>query len=117
MDQYWSVVGQEPGRTAEGDRQVSEGNSIGCSPSLPMAHITAWASPPLPPPSVEKLSSTKPVPGAKNLGAAILHSLSRNECYSNFTDEEIISPQRLRYLLKVPNRISDLKSLESSGLE
>ena len=59
-----STTCQEPGCTAGGEqRWASERSFIYRSPSLPIVHITAE---PLPAPSMEKLSSTKPVPGAKN---------------------------------------------------
>ena len=46
--------------------QGSEASSV--FPSLPMARAHITTRPPPPAPSEEKLSSTKPVPGAKKLG-------------------------------------------------
>lgn len=42
----------------------------------------------------------------------VLHRCSRNESYSNFTDEEIISAEKLSDLLKFTNRMNrDFKSM------
>ena len=66
---------QPPGRLAVpvATQQESERSFICCSPLLPIARITAWTilhpqPTPTPRPSVEKLSSTKLVPGAKKVG-------------------------------------------------
>ena len=54
---------QEPGCTAEGEWRASERSFISCSPSLALP-----PEPSSPAPSAEKLSSMKPVPGAKKVG-------------------------------------------------
>ena len=66
MDWYRSVACEEPGHRAGGERGASEGSSICCSPLLPIARTTAWTKPPTP--SMEKLSSTNPGPGARKVG-------------------------------------------------
>ena len=63
----------EWGCTAGGERRAGERSFICRSPSLPITCITAWTI--LPPPSVEKLPSRKPVPGAKKVGDRWVKSL------------------------------------------
>ena len=76
---WWRKVGRREGGREEGRKEGrKKGSKVHlllpiaphCTPSLP---ITAWTNhaPPHtqpPPPSVEKLSSMKPVPGAKKAG-------------------------------------------------
>ena len=70
IDQCWSTACQEPGLTAGGERQASKRSFICRSPSLPTApHCSRYhLNHPHTPPSVEKLPSTKLVPGAKKFG-------------------------------------------------
>ena len=75
-DGYWSVAHQEPGSTAGGERRASEHSHY-------RLNSTSFLQPP-PTLFVEKLSSTKPVPGAKKVGDLYIlrsyHILSnRNE--------------------------------------